>query len=174
MVRFKKCGFGSFGCFRSAAYLRLAVVSSSELLSVLVESATSTTVEASSEARASGAVTVEGGLVEALVGAVTVAVPEALHVVETVGAVESSAALLEARLATVEAVLVAARRLAVAAAEADAAFYVFLLLFGGLLLSVGQSSHSHKSSEYELHGAKENKGVRHESCFPLCIFGAEL
>lgn len=157
----------------SAAYLRLAEVSSS-VLSVLVESATSTTVEASGEARASGAVTVGGGLVEALVGAVAVAVPEALHVVVTVGAVESSAALLEARLATVEAVLVAARRLAVAAAEANAALYVFLLLFGGLLLGVGQSSHSHESSEYELDVAKENKDISRESYFPLCGFGAEL
>lgn len=149
LVWFKKCGFGSFACFSSAAYLRLAVEASSSILSMLVEGATSTTVEASAEARVSGAVAVEGGLVEALVGAVTVAVPEALHVVETVGAVESSAALVEARLAAVETVLATASLLAVAAAKSDAAFHVFLLLFGGLLLSVGQGSHSHKGGEYE-------------------------
>lgn len=162
LVWFKKWGFGSFGCISSAAYLRLAVEASSSILSMLVEGATSTTVEASAEARASGAVAVGGNLVEALVGAVTIAVPEALHVVVTVGAVESSAALVEARLAAVEAVLVAASLVAVAAAKADAAFHVFLLLLSGLLLSglllsVGQSSHSHKGGEYELRVSKESQ-----------------
>lgn len=160
MVWCKKCGFGSFGCFSSSAYLSLAVEAASSVLSVLVEGATSPTVETSGVARSSRAVAVEGGLVESLVGAVTVAVPEALYVVVTVGAVESSAALVETRLATVEAILVAASLVAVAAAEADAAFYVFLLLFGRLLLSVSQSSHSYKSGEYELHIAKESISMR--------------
>lgn len=140
--------FGSSCCSLLGTSRRSTEVASS-LRPVLVEGAASTTVEASVEACTTSSVAVEGVTVVALVGTVAVAVPEALHVVVAVGAVKASAALVEARLSAVEAVLVATGLLAIATTEANAAFDVFLLLFLLLFLSVGQCNHGHKGDENE-------------------------
>lgn len=99
---------------------------------MLVEGSASSLLVTSLESGSSGSVTVEGSLVESLVGAVSLAVPEAPHVVEAVGRVEASASLVEPRGSTVEPVTIASLGVAEAAAEANTTLNAFFLLWFGL------------------------------------------
>lgn len=126
--------------------------------SVLVVEAASTTVEAIVKTSIASAVAVVGGLVESVVGAVAIAVPEALHVVEGVCTAESSATLVEARHAAVESIAIATCYVAKSGAETNTTIdalllllrsggcrFCFRLLFGDrLVFSMCQSGNSRK------------------------------